>query len=301
MASPPSRAIRVSGSSPARKLGEPQPLAGAHQRQGALGRPDRRLPAGGVAVETQHRLVHQLPQFADLILGQRRSQAAPPRFRSRPGQERSRPCTLPPPPRRHDRAPPWPPGEGRTASGPFWKTGVSGEFKYLGCPSPRMRPPKPTTRPFRSAMGNISRPRKRSYDARAALLPGRITSPASTIRSSEMPSRPSAALRPERLSGAYPRRNRPIAAVLRRRDRANRRRPFRPRASAAFFRTSAAAASMTSCKDCRRRARSRSSGVSTGTRSPASAASRSTASRKLRPSACMTKSKTPPWAPQPKQ
>ena len=31
------------------------------------------------------------------------------------------------------------------------------EFKYFGCPSPRTRPPNPTTRPRSSAIGIITR------------------------------------------------------------------------------------------------------------------------------------------------
>ena len=42
------------------------------------------------------------------------------------------------------------------------KSTVSGVFRYLGVLSSSTRPPKPTTRPRSSAMGMMTRPRKRS-------------------------------------------------------------------------------------------------------------------------------------------
>ena len=42
------------------------------------------------------------------------------------------------------------------------KSGVSGVFRYLALASPRARPPKPTSRPRWSVIGNIKRWRKRS-------------------------------------------------------------------------------------------------------------------------------------------
>ena len=65
------------------------------------------------------------------------------------------------------------------------KSGVSRELRYLGSPSPMTRPPNAMTRPRRSVIGNIARPRKKSYGAR--------------------PSRP----------GAYPRRNLAIVSESR--------------------------------------------------------------------------------------
>ena len=45
---------------------------------------------------------------------------------------------------------------------PFSKSGLSGEFRYLGCPSPSNRPPKAITRPVRSPIGKITLLRKKS-------------------------------------------------------------------------------------------------------------------------------------------
>ena len=45
---------------------------------------------------------------------------------------------------------------------PFLNSGVSGEFKYLGIPSPRTRPPNPTIRLRRSVMVIITRAQNRS-------------------------------------------------------------------------------------------------------------------------------------------
>jgi hypothetical protein len=42
------------------------------------------------------------------------------------------------------------------------KSGVSGELRYLGSPSPMTRPPKAMTSPFWFMIGNITRSRKRS-------------------------------------------------------------------------------------------------------------------------------------------
>src|SRR3989338_9247730 len=64
----------------------------------------------------------------------------------------------------------------------LWKSGVSGELRYLGASgeafSPNMRPEKPTIRPALSAMGNMMRLRNLSVRLPLSFF---LATPASSI------------------------------------------------------------------------------------------------------------------------
>ena len=139
-----------------------QALARADQRQRRLDRAKGRLASRAVAVEAENRLGRHRPEERALIGGQRRAE------------------------RRDDI------GEARLAhrdridialddddlaalvrglagamviesSAPLWKSAVSGELRYFAlAPGSIARPPKATTRPERSWIGNITRSRNRS-------------------------------------------------------------------------------------------------------------------------------------------
>ena len=67
---PPERA-RSSGSCPSGSSAKRRLLPGMQQRQREVGGAIRRLLAGAIAVETQHRLVRHLPEQRELVFGQR--------------------------------------------------------------------------------------------------------------------------------------------------------------------------------------------------------------------------------------
>ena len=162
MASAPRARIRLSGSSPAGRVRNRRLLPGRSKRQRPFGGAGRGAPAGIVAVEAEIGLVGQLSTARRAGLRSGRCRAAPPRRQSRRHGARSRPCS----PRPRSLAGPRG-GRGAARSrqyrlAPLWKRGVSGELRYFGSPVPMTRPPKAMTRPRRSLMGNMTRPRKRS-------------------------------------------------------------------------------------------------------------------------------------------
>ncbi len=119
--------------------------------QGAQRGAHRRLLPGRVAVEAEERGRREPPEQAELRLGQRRAERRDRLADARPGRARSRPSGL----RRRS------PGSRARLAGAAWSRlnrvrplsnkGVSGEFRYLGSPAPRMRRRKGDHPPARVA------------------------------------------------------------------------------------------------------------------------------------------------------
>ena len=147
-----------------RKAGKAQALTRAQQRQGPPHRPGGGTLSRCISIETEDRLGRQAPKLVQLEFGQRGSErrhcCGEARLMQRDhvhvpfGDDRPR-AALSPSRMTAARAADQP-----YNTRPFSKSALSGEFRYLGCPSPSTRPPKAMTRPARSLIGNIRRLRK---------------------------------------------------------------------------------------------------------------------------------------------
>ena len=141
----PRARTRLSGSSPAGSAAMRSVARGPAAAAPVSAARAGGAPAGGVAVEAQHRLGREPPQRLELLRRSARCRAARPRRRSPPDAARSRPCSpRPRPAGRPCRGARLAARRGRGAYRVrrLENSGVSGPLTYFGWPSPSVRPPK---------------------------------------------------------------------------------------------------------------------------------------------------------------